>query len=441
MKNKTVSAKLSAIILSLILILSLSSCDFSEFRYVVSDSGLGTIIGSEVTETQPTTDTEASTTTATATTQKPTSTTKTQSSAQKPGSQTTQQSGGAVSQTSMGYDELVYNLSSAQKQAYQQIVDGVKAFKATIAVTSSLTLDQVEAVFTAINNNEFTYLQMSTRMTTYYDKSSGKVNSVKIEYNYNASETQAMLTKLEARVQQILGGIKSGMSEFDKLKYLHDTIIKNCTYDLNAPNPYNAYGALVEGRAVCEGYSKAMALLCKRAGIECAIVTGKGDNVEHMWNMIKFNGNWYHMDVTWDDPTGHSDPDYVGYAYFNITTAQIMQSHTIDTGSPYSVPVATATEGNYYVYTRTYASTYAEATNIIMNEAIRLNSSKGSVVTIKISDSAAYQSICTSLFKAKNPGIFTIINAVNSQVSNKLDTPQYQTIDSSNIINIYLNYK
>lgn len=52
-----------------------------------------------------------------------------------------------------------------------------------------------------------------------------------------------------------------------------------------------------------------------------------GVNVLHTWNMVKVDGNWYHVDITWDDPTGANT---LRYTYFLVSDAQIKKNHFID---------------------------------------------------------------------------------------------------------------
>ena len=101
--------------------------------------------------------------------------------------------------------------------------------------------------------------------------------------------------------------------------YFHDSIILECNYDDTAKNCYSAYGCLVEGKAVCEGYAKAMQILCSKAGIKCIPVAGKaydGGAVQpHLWNKVMIDGEWTNVDLTWDDPVtdaGRSEERRVG---------------------------------------------------------------------------------------------------------------------------------
>ena len=90
-----------------------------------------------------------------------------------------------------------------------------------------------------------------------------------------------MKVELDIRVSEIVNKIKPGMSEFEVLKLFHDEIIKNCEY-VDGRFAAPAYGALVDGKAICEGYSKAFKLLCDQVGIGCILITGYGNNQNHM---------------------------------------------------------------------------------------------------------------------------------------------------------------
>ena len=73
---------------------------------------------------------------------------------------------------------------------------------------------------------------------------------------------------------------------------------------------YTSYGAFVNHNAVCQGYALAFKVLMDRAGIPCCYVSS--DAINHAWNMVRLDGNWYHVDVTWDDPIYTSTKDWAG---------------------------------------------------------------------------------------------------------------------------------
>lgn len=103
------------------------------------------------------------------------------------------------------------------------------------------------------------------------------------------------------------------------LKDIHNYLCQNVVYDEYAMYAHEPYGALVAGKAVCEGYAEAFKLLCDKYKIPCALIVGEGvsgpTSEAHMWNYVQMeNGYWYAVDVTWDDQsTIYYDYFLVGY--------------------------------------------------------------------------------------------------------------------------------
>lgn len=116
--------------------------------------------------------------------------------------------------------------------------------------------------------------------------------------------------------------IQPGMTDFEKEKTAHDWIIEQAAYDpgamsgnlgVIAETPYNdtPYGALVTGKAKCYGYSSSFQLLMDALEIPCQTIDGASVNWdrEHSWNCVELDGQWYLVDVTWDDPVGMMPTD------------------------------------------------------------------------------------------------------------------------------------
>lgn len=171
--------------------------------------------------------------------------------------------------------------------------------------------------------------------------------TMKPTYTMTGSTLTAAKSKYNSKINELTNGLSG--SEYDKAKTLHDRLIDTVTYT-NTPNDQNSYGALVEGKAVCNGYARAYQHLMNKVGIPTWYVKGTSNNpstgspIGHAWNVVKIDGQWYYTDVTWDD---QGTKTY--YTYFNITTAQLLEGHTIDSGFASLVPKATATAANYYV--------------------------------------------------------------------------------------------
>lgn len=134
------------------------------------------------------------------------------------------------------------------------------------------------------------------------------------EYLANYSQEQ----QVNQRVSEILASITSpGMNDEEKEKAIHDWIVQNVEYD-NSLVEHSAYAALFKGYTVCQGYSLLTYKMLEEVGIDARIIDS--DPMNHAWNMVNLCGDWYHLDVTWNDP---DNGDQVHYTYYNLSDTEI----------------------------------------------------------------------------------------------------------------------
>lgn len=152
----------------------------------------------------------------------------------------------------------------------------------------------------------------------------------------NKQDINLALEKIEAIRKQIIHN-KTG-NDYEDIKMVHDYLVENIEYDtsLQEKNIYNIYGALINGKCVCEGYARAFKYLLDGLGIESTMVIGKGVNSSgqsenHAWNYVKLENNWYAVDCTWDDPVIIGG-GYIGnsskYRYFLKGKEDMEKDHT-----------------------------------------------------------------------------------------------------------------
>jgi hypothetical protein len=166
--------------------------------------------------------------------------------------------------------------------------------------------------------------------------------------------------------------IHPNMTDYDKELAIHDYIINSVEYDNSASLPeesHTPYGALIKGRAVCNGYSDSFKIFMDALGIECEIVYGEAGSKsqKHAWNRVKLDDEYYLVDLTWNEPEP-SFPEYISYDYFNLTDEQMNKDH-----KPYSsVYLCTADTYNYYRRNNylAYDQSYADA---VMVSALKSN--------------------------------------------------------------------
>ena len=134
------------------------------------------------------------------------------------------------------------------------------------------------------------------------------------KYSFRMSSVPDFASKMSAmysKINEIVSGAPSGSLQ-ETLKYFHDTICRLTSYNhdaaaLDKPNAewlyaWSPYGTLTGKQVVCEGYARAFKMLCDAANIPCALIGGIGNTGAHMWNAVQMDdGNWYGVDVTWDD--------------------------------------------------------------------------------------------------------------------------------------------
>lgn len=162
----------------------------------------------------------------------------------------------------------------------------------------------------------------------------GKVN-VTIERIY----TDEIISVLNKKIKEIESNIiTNNMDNKEKIKAVHDYIINNTKYDeekeyteingiKNYKNKSNiAYGPLINGKAICGGYTDAMSIMLYNLGI----YNFKISNDNHVWNVINIDDKWLNTDLTWDDPLTNTKEDVLTYTFFLKTTDELLLLDTTE---------------------------------------------------------------------------------------------------------------
>lgn len=241
--------------------------------------------------------------------------------------------------TKLGIETYSLQESEIKKALY----NGLTNLNTNINVTDYIgDLDNDKASTDAIfalyyevlnENPEIFYASNKVSIRVAFNDDKSKITYVEfvIDYLYDNNTINYMKNQMNEKINYIQSNYLNGVSdELEKEYIIHDYIIKNTTYDMDNYNnntvpqeAYTAYGALVNGVAVCEGYSRAAVLLFNKSDIESGIITSKDMN--HAWNYVKINNNYYHLDLTWDDPVPETNK--AQYRYFNLNNKEILRDH------------------------------------------------------------------------------------------------------------------
>lgn len=161
-------------------------------------------------------------------------------------------------------------------------------------------------------------------------------------YKMSADERDEMEDAIEEFKDEY---ITSGMSDFEKEMTIIQWIVENCKYKRGEGwENATAYSCIVNGEAQCAGYADAFLQMAKSCGLKARYVS----NSTHAWNLIQLEGDWYHVDVTWEDPLGSNCYGFgdLRNKYINLKDSQIREIRSHKTWSPDSVKA----KGSAYGY-------------------------------------------------------------------------------------------
>lgn len=150
---------------------------------------------------------------------------------------------------------------------------------------------------------------------------------ISVTHQYTNQDILEIDKKVNALYKEL---IQDTMSDYDKIKKIHDYIISNTVYDQakekspTNPNEYiyksnMAYGPLLTGKALCGGYTDAMALFLEKMNIPNYRISSEN----HIWNLVYINGEWKHLDLTWDDPITSTGESILTHKFFLINTTTL----------------------------------------------------------------------------------------------------------------------
>ncbi len=177
-----------------------------------------------------------------------------------------------------------------------------------------------------------------------YDEN--RVDAVSISMPFHSEEDWKQARRLfSERTEKVFEQIDSVLEEqsikksdtaFEAavVRAVHDYLLEEVSYEENATydpllwKAHTAYGALVEGRAVCDGYALAFRYLLSAYGIDCILIPGEFSGAAHVWTMVWYDGGWHEFDPTMDDV----EEEGAKYRYFDLTTEEMNKDHTRETG-------------------------------------------------------------------------------------------------------------
>ena len=190
----------------------------------------------------------------------------------------------------------------------------------------------VESFFDDKNNlsdiNNFVHPYNSFKNIKISVTNYGKI-TLNITHIYNDDEISIINDQIDKFINE---NINNNMSTEEKIKAFHDYIVNNTKFDTEIENSqdrlnstsYNAYGLLINHKAICGGYSDTMAIYLDKLNVPNYRISTN----EHVWNLVNLDNKWLHLDVTWDDPVVSDGTDMLMYDYYLIDTNTLLSKDT-----------------------------------------------------------------------------------------------------------------
>lgn len=394
-----------------------------------------------------------------------------QSSSSKPKeSSSSKQSSTVTSSASQSYTpsgSITYyyydRLSDGQKALYNTISKAINDMKEGLIELGSCSDEDIALAFNAVRTDHPEYFWIPISYITKIDGNSRfiafdyKDDKYSVSYTCSREERNSMQAALNAKISKIRSEVfKNKMGIYELELALHDWICNNVTYVTTGELVNTAYGALVNGKALCEGYSRAMQILCYEFKIPCTLVCGKATDPKtkktesHMWNVIQLDKEWYNVDATWDDDDDHG---ISLHNYFNVTDKQISETHAaapdfkdisseaIKGGSfNFYLPKCTATKHNFVNKEKCALSNDSEKARTIIIDILSkaTQQHKGYCefyLSFSVDKSVTAENIAKSFTLLEN------INMVNSNSANKINTSKVGVALSGQTFIVFLEYE
>lgn len=307
------------------------------------------------------------------------------------------------------------NLNELQTEIYNRIVYDIEDYALSFTFENIEQEDFKNAYYAVLEDHpEFFWIGKNFR---YHMKTVGDYTVVNVDPDLMSEDVNVIKVykeKFERVANNIITEAKKKENTYEKVLYVHDYIVDHTDYDSETLdlikndenegllNASTAYGCLVEGKAICSGYSAAFQYLMEMLDIDCYRVSGTrvSESGPHQWNFLLLDGEYYYIDCTWDDPITSDGQKRKTYEYFLISDGDIFLTHKLD--GEREVPQCAGRRYNYYVYNDLFFDEY----DFRYIEEVALRDPFSNIITVKFRSSEYLREAVEDLMT--NQMIFTI---------------------------------
>ena len=200
-------------------------------------------------------------------------------------------------------DDIEVDLTEVE----EYIANQLESLNTSIDISSfGVSTAYVKTIAADVINNNPNLFYIDTSYGYSFNKITNTIVAMHFSVVYDSETITARKAAFDEEVNHILSYISPEMSDFEKLLTVHDYFALNYEYNASvsssseAPEAFRADGILVDKTGVCQAYSLAFKYIMNLLQIDCSYAIS--DTMNHIWNVVKLDGQWYHVDITWDDP-------------------------------------------------------------------------------------------------------------------------------------------
>ncbi len=327
-------------------------------------------------------------------------------------------------------------LSEKDTLLYNAIINGIEDGETQVIVeNTNYDEPSIQKIINYMGYNSPEFFYISFFDTHFIIDSYG--TAVNLTYTYSAADLEQRTTDFEAAINLAVNEVKAQnfTTQYETAVYIYDYLIRNVSYDytLSRTDIHNAYGALVNKTAVCDGYALAFSLIADRVGIDSYVIIGHDTDPEteegHAWNKVKLDGVVTNLDVTWDDLDLEENTDVeiasnaVSHAYFGISDQQLAIDHIIN--NEVSVPLPAGEDINWFDKNGFTCADPSEITDVLAKALSDNLSGQAGYFEVKITDPEEFNSFISEY----EGGVDAIIEAAN-ELQEEKEGPLFQTTAS-----------
>jgi hypothetical protein len=248
--------------------------------------------------------------------------------------------------------KLAYSqLSRSCRQVYEEIGQVIENRKtgANLSTTSEEDLCTAYQAFLSDNGGVFWVSGYSWKE----HRKDGEVVSLTFypTYAFSEEDQETYQGYVDEVTADYLAKISPDASDFEKARYVYEMLIYNVSYNESIQENQNILSVFLWGESVCSGFASAAQYMLGLLDVPSMIVYGESMGVNHAWNLVKLDGEYYYLDATWGN-TASQKLNSCSYEYLGLNDRQLAATHKVD--MYFDPPACEGSKDNYFVHEGLY---------------------------------------------------------------------------------------